>query len=269
MEESFLRKVDRAAHQPSARHVGYVVKQCVVRRHGVVNTAAPGEFQPLRFGIDENGRRLLVDEQLTQEDSQKVCPDNGDVLALSDAQFVRRRFGKGDVVQEERLFVVDRIGKRRHVFGRQVDEIAQISVRRASAQQKVVLRKVLFLCSRVGRIDHGVQQHARSLRKIAHAAFFRDHADGVPPRNERPVRPDRPVKDRGVRPVQKDFSDAHAHLSLLAGGVFRLRMFDFTGGGEFPHVHMLPLMEPRKRRFFTGLSGTASRKFTRIIPHAA
>ena len=230
------RDMHRAAHEPAARDGGDFGQEISVRRDGVIDAARPRKFQPLGAHVDEDGRRLLIDEELAEKDAQKIGADDGDVLPFHGAQPVDRRLGERDVVHEQRVFVVELIGEHGEAFGRDGDEFAEIPVRRPAAQQEIVLGEIFVARTRVGRVDDRVQKKTRPLGKMG--GVLRHDAHGVPPGDDGEAHFERAAEDGAVRPVDEDFGDAHAHLSLLARGVLRLRTLQVARGNEFPFVHI-------------------------------
>ncbi len=107
----------------------------------------------------------MINEQLRNQDPQKVRSDNRDAVAFFRIELVDRRFRDRNVVHEKRVDIADGIGQGGHVVGRYVDEFAHEAVRRHTAYAHVLFRKVFGYYAQVRRFAIGVEEHARIFGK--------------------------------------------------------------------------------------------------------
>ena len=218
-----------------ARDGAHGIDELVVFGRGIVDAAALCEFDAPCVAVDEDGGDLTVDEKAADKDAEHAAAHDGDVLAAVDAEFFDGGVRKGDVLDEERLFIAHRFGEQAELVFRHIDEVAQEAVGGEPAQKDVVFGEVALFHAVAGGGEGGVQENARPFGEVR-AAFIGDEPHGEPPGDAGIAHLFRAAEEEGVAAVDKDFGDADLAFALFGHGL-RLLLADGIRSSQSPNIH--------------------------------
>ena len=228
--------VHGARGKPSARDACNAVEQVIARDNGVIYAAAARKVEREGISVDENGCRLLVDEELANENAEEIGAHNGNVLSLLCAEAVDCRPRKSHIVHQKSVFIGHRVGEQRHFVRRYEHKISHEAILCLPADSEVVLGKIALGGAFVLGAEEGVEQHPRSLVEVVMTLVPND-AHGISSRHKGVFCVDLAAEDGGIGSAEKQFCNADADLSLFRRGNGLILPFEHFRPGKFPDIH--------------------------------